>query len=284
MSLVMVVLIGVVLVAATIAWFVMRNMPGIQKLALETDGMQTLDVDVKIQPYTVDLEQEDTVYSDIYTNEELKTSGYATLSSDNVHYDITRMSLSVAGKNAEVRIDMGQKEMNSLESGKLAPGAYGMVTFYIESNANRLNGYRIQVQPELIYAADTYEEERKQELKQLAEDHIRFYKDCRVDESDANVRTYSGRVLCGEGRGLTGKLDFGSEKTVVLYWYWPYEYTDIPAEPENVTAGEITPPISSATSHDVESYDLGDTKLGNYVTDIRFSFAVTGEIYESTSE
>lgn len=281
MSLVMVVLAGVVIVTGTIAWFVIKNMPRIENLKLETDGLPALCVDVKIEPYTVDLNQEAITYSDFYTNEELKTSEYATLSSDGVNYDITRMSLAMADDNADVTICLGQEEMNSLEPNKLAPGAFGKVTFYIKSVNTVIGKYRIEVAPQPLYASDTYEEERKQELQKLVEDHIRFYKECLVDEFDPNSRTYSERILCEEGEGLEGTLVRDTEQVATIYWCWPYEYTDIPAE--SVSGGNGMPTVYSTTSTDVESYDLGDTQIGNYVINIRFSFAVIGEEYESVS-
>lgn len=116
-------------------------------------------------------------------------------------------------------------------------------------------------------------------MEELVKDHIRFYKSCQEDVADENLRTYSGRIWCQQGQGLEGDLFSGQEQMVTLYWCWHYEYTDIPVE--ETGNGDLSE--SSSTSYDIESYDLGDTKIGNYVTDIRFFFAVIGEAYESVS-
>lgn len=269
MSITMVIITVFLLVAATVAWFT-RNAPvGLNALGLKTDELDILYVDVRIEPYSVDLSQETVRYSDILTNEQLRYSVYAS-PEQNGRYQLTRMSLNLAEKTEGVVIDLGQPALNSIEAGKLGPGSYGQVTFWIMSKNGMNNGYRLSVEPKLSYTSNrAFAETEKQELEALVADHIRFYE--QREGSSGNYRYLSpvGYGTSAEA-GKKDSLVAGEEKEVMLYWSWFYEYTDIPQQDGTAI---------SATSSDIESYDLGDTKIGNYVTQISFDFTVTGEEY-----
>ncbi len=274
MSISMIAVCTFLLVMGTVAWFT-RNAPvRLTQMNLRTDSIEVLYVDVKILPYQVDLNQEDTVYSEMMSNAQLRDSGFAELAEDGVHYDITRMSLGLAGAMEDVDIDMGQQELNSIEEDKLGPGAYGQVVFYIKSVNTMATSYRLHIQPELTFAeTHVMDDELRAELRELAADHIRFY----GTREDAGVNSfiYGSRIRYEETEngptGIAGSLTPGVEEEVVAYWCWPYEYTYIPLDTEDVSA-----PVST-TSYDIESYDLGDTKIGNYIPEIKFHFAVTGD-------
>lgn len=261
------------LVIATVAWFTMNKPVTIDQMQLRTADMGTLYVDVKILPYEVDLNQENIIYSEMMSNAQLKESGYATLAADGIHYQITRMSLNKAQQLSDVTIDMGHQKLNSIERDKLGPGAYGNVVFYIKSMNKLCTSYQLEINPKLTYAEHiTMTEEKKEELQNLVCDHIRFYGS--RSGSAAGGYAYSDRIIyegtSSEAEGIVGTLVPEEEKEVEVYWYWPYEYTDIPSD---------STPVST-TSTDIESYDLGDTSIGNYVSDITFAFTVTGDLYE----
>lgn len=272
MSLSMIAICAFLIVLGTVAWFTMDEPVMLRQMGMETDDIGVLYVDVKILPYSVNLDQENVRYSDMLSNQELKNSSYATPAGDG-SYSITRMSLNLANSMEDVQIDMGQQRLYSIEEGKLGPGAYGQVVFYIKSVNEINNSYRLMVQPELTYLDSPFmTEELKAELKELVYDHIRFYGQRR--QTGVNEYDYSDRIAYEEGDdgspGIEGTLSPGQEKEVTAYWCWPYEYGYIPADSD---------PVSS-TSSDTVSYDLGDTKIGNYVPQIDFTFTVTGDSYE----
>lgn len=274
MSISMIAVCTFLLVMGTVAWFTMNDPVRLTQLHLRTDGIEALYVDVKILPYQVDLNQEETVYSDMMSNAELRDSGFAQQAEDGVHYNITRMSLGLAGSTEDVDIDMGQQELNSIEENKLGPGAYGQVVFYIKSMNALGISYRLHIQPELTFTENyAMDDELKEELRELAADHIRFYGT--REDAGVNSFTYGSRIRYegaeNSSPGIAGSLTPGVEQEVVAYWCWPYEYQYIPRDTEDVSA-----PVST-TSHDMESYDLGDTKIGNYIPEIKFHFAVTGD-------
>lgn len=269
MSIIMVIVTVVLLVAATVAWFTRNDQVGLKDFGLKTDEPDIFYVDVRIEPYSVDLSQETVCYSDILTNEQLRSSAYAS-PEQNGNYQITRMSLNLAEKTEGVVIDLGQPTQNSIEVGKLGPGSYGQTTFWIMSKNGMNNGYRLLVEPKLSYTSNrAFAESEKKELEALVADHIRFYG--KREGSSGDYR-YLSPVEYGASAdaGRKDTLIAGQEKEVTLYWNWFYEYTDIPVQDGAVP---------STTSSDIESYDLGDTKIGNYVTQISFDFTVTGEEY-----
>ena len=282
MSFIMIILICFLIVAGTAASFLLNEPAGVEGLNLKIDDIGMLHVDVKIEPYTVNLKQTGTQYSDILTNAELINSEYAVLSGDGQSYDITRMSLQLVetlkeqGEN--VIIDMGQPKLNSIEDEKLGPGAYGEVVFYILSLNEMNTTYSIQIEPVISLIQNrNINDDTKEELNELVADHIRFYEQRKTDATNKNVKTYNNRILYYESantpNGFYGVITPTREEQVTLYWCWPYEYTDIPED------GEA---IQSTTSYDIESYDLGDTKIGNFVTNISFNFNVTGDLYQET--
>lgn len=273
MSLSMIIICAFLIVVGTVAWYTMNEPVMLRQMGMETDDIGVLYVDVKILPYQADLDQENIRYSDMLSNQELKNSSYAALAADGSHYNITRMSLSLANSMEDVKIDMGQQRLYSIEEDKLGPGAYGQVIFYIKSVNEINNAYRLMVQPELTYTDHPYmTDSLKAELKELVYDHIRFYG--QRQQTGVNEFSYSDRIAYEEGDdgmpGIEGTLTPGQEQEVTAYWCWPYEYQYIPADSNPV----------STTSNDIESYDLGDTKIGNYVPQIDFTFTVTGDLYE----
>ena len=100
-----------------------------------------------------------------------------------------------------------------------------------------------------------------------------------------------------ETTGLTGKVSVNSstdEQFVTIYWYWPYEYTDIPGYGIKDYNSPIYNPWSTSTEENVdvivyegryssslsekeriEAYDWDDTKIGNYVSALNFHFEVS---------
>ena len=57
-------------------------------------------------------------------------------------------------------------------------------------------------------------------------------------------------------------------KEVILYWYWPYEYGDVPDK-------------TTISAKNTREYDLQDTMIGNYIESIGFTFEVEGNMNEN---
>lgn len=67
--------------------------------------------------------------------------------------------------------------------------------------------------------------------------------------------------------GITGVITLGEETEIVLYWYWPYEYDDVPDK-------------TQISAQNEREYDLNDTVIGNYIQSIGFTFVVEGNTDE----
>lgn len=165
---------------------------------------------------------------------------------------------------ANAVIDMGLQQLANIETNKIGPGAFGEVHFYITSDVSSFNGYTISVTPNYKVVGGN-----GAEVMKLAGEHIKFYAS-KTENSYANEIPY--REVNGLMTGLSGKLETGteeeSETEVVLYWYWPYEYQDVPNK-------------AVISAKDSREYDLQDTKIGNYIESIGFTFEVEGNMNEN---
>lgn len=110
---------------------------------------------------------------------------------------------------------------------------------------------------------------------------------------DASVTNDTSEAKAIEKTGLTGTVSASnneSEQYVTIYWYWPYEYTDIPgyniesynspiynpwSVVEDIVTYENKYSSSLSEAERIESYDWDDTKIGNYVTALNFHFEVS---------
>ena len=172
------------------------------------------------------------------------------------------------------------------------------------------------------------EEEAKQYLLDIVKSHIKFYakkttdenkniysevilydEECAfnyhdstypsvgitVDNSEENMLIYGERVT-KEGMAPEHYFRFGMKKyieenrieTLELYWYWPYEYTDIPACLEKDNSDSVfyeeykkytdlkTPDKTDAVTkaEQIEAYDRDDTYIGNYISELMFHFDI----------
>ena len=68
--------------------------------------------------------------------------------------------------------------------------------------------------------------------------------------------------------GLEGELLADAETEVILYWYWPYEYAEVPNK-------------SNISAKNTREYDLQDTMIGNYIESVGFIFEVEGNVNEN---
>lgn len=151
-------------------------------------------------------------------------------------------------------------------------------------------------------------------LRKLVQGHILFFekKVPLLDEDGEPITDKNGNELyeyqdplikMADGtyalRSKEGELVFnetehiGKEKKVTIYWYWPYEYADIPTELkqeiENETYQNQYYPYffvaSNNSSRDGLSqlYDYADTRIGTYVKSMQMHLKVDGYHHEETS-
>lgn len=164
-----------------------------------------------------------------------------------------RMEMSKVDESG-ASIDLALSKLINIEENKLGPGAFGEVHIYISSASANYTGYTIKIIPNCDLIEDGDEE-----ALELAKEHIRFYAAKNEDEY--------AQLIPYEIDGVRDTIAFGEQKEVVLYWYWPYEYEDVPDQTE-------------ISAKDEREYDLQDTVIGNYIQSIGFTFVVEGNTDE----
>jgi len=203
------------------------------------------------------------------------------------------------GDNIKYSIDLDIAKQENIEDNTLAPGAYGTVKFKILSKTSRTTGYAISVTPS-IELIDGYENIgsglTEEEFKKLVESHLKFYATYDDDSKEyEDVIPYSDECLFlyNEFKGIKGDVNENEIKYVTLYWYWPYEFTDIPKSLDiynedsdfyeefkkytfstMINEKEEIVNIRREISESIEAYDWDDTYIGNYVQSLKFHFDV----------
>lgn len=85
------------------------------------------------------------------------------------------------------------------------------------------------------------------------------------ETQESLIQTKAAPTVTAEG--ITGVITSGEETEIVLYWYWPYEYDDVPDK-------------AQISAQNEREYDLNDTVIGNYIQSIGFTFVVEGNTDE----
>lgn len=255
---VMCLLLAIVSVAATYGWYAVNNSAKAYGLELQAKGTGgTGDIKVAVVSGGPD------IMSDSFTQIELKD-----------------------GKKA-AQVSFPPTEFTNVEKGKIAPGAYGEVKFYITAMAENVHSYAIKVQ--LQYEPDvtgltTEQQEKVEEIKKIIGDHITVYKTKYTDTNGVvkfkePLTYYQGNPESqNDGTAATGALPYNVEEQAVLYWVWNYELTDIP-DYQNIS--RFFPDGSTdeaAKWKAVRQYDEEDTLLGNYLKegDIKLNIYIEG--------
>ena len=195
-----------------------------------------------------------------------------------------RMDMSQVDANG-ASIDLALSKLINIEENKLGPGAFGQVHIFISSRSATYTSYDIKIIPncDLVENGD-------EEVLSLAKEHICFYA-VKTEEGYEQLIPYAQMTATQDvleedttesdvvavaisveedeltADGITGTIEDGEETEVVLYWYWPYEYEDVPDKTK-----------ISATNE--REYDLQDTVIGNYIQSIGFTFVVEGKTDE----
>jgi len=156
--------------------------------------------------------------------------------------------------------EIGLEDLINVENGKMAPGVFGDVTFYVtpEEGVTRCAVVPVvQIQqgtgtwyPDII--GGTEGDDTIQELCEQVGRHISFYSDeamtAEITEGNPYVLTWSTI----------------EEKTAVIYWKWHYEYPFTTEQNETLSAGEKKALI--------DLYDIEDTNIGKNVSNMKFYF------------
>lgn len=191
------------------------------------------------------------------------------------------------GDNVSYKIDMNLVDQDNILKKTFAPGAYGKVVFKILSRTSIIKGYKIRITPSIKAAAglsNTASGLTEDDLLNLVKSHIKFYATLDNDNNEyKDVIMYDKECMYNNGTdytdGLEGGIDEDEVKYVTLYWYWPYEYTDIPASLDITnTTGKFYEEFKKYTGKTenecIEEYDWDDTYIGNFVEKLTFHFDV----------
>lgn len=179
--------------------------------------------------------------------------------------------------NGGKKIDIGLADLTNIEEGKIAPGAFGEIHFYVTADSPYYSGCQMEIEPsyKLIDNIDNLSGVvTSDELKKIINDHILFFTDRTVDNNDNTIK-YSGK-LSVEGNSsileISRSLTTNKEEEIVLYWYWPYDYNEmLPYIDENSSVGQ-----EGSLEENIRQYDVYDTLIGNYLESITLSFNIKG--------
>ena len=188
------------------------------------------------------------------------------------------------GDNVKYTIDLNIVAQDNIEENTFAPGAYGKVEFQLKSNTSLVDGYSIQITPS-IEVNEKYVETSlsEEDLFELVKMHIKFYAVNDSGNYSKVIPYYDENAINIDECKLTGDLSEGVWEDVTLYWYWPYEYTNVPDKDNEDSPVydeyEKYRELNTLTEQ-IEAYDWDDTYIGNYVEKLNFHFDVEGNRYE----
>ncbi len=253
LSAVMCMLLAVVLVSATYGWYAVKNSTKAYGLELKTGGTGAIKVAIK--------------------------PGGEDIMSDPQLVKITENDVKIACIPIEL-LTFSNLEEDTLHPGKskIAPGAYGPMTFYITSLAENVRSYAIKAQIVYNPVSDQITDDQKKKVEAIINDHITVYQTQYTENGIVKFKdpiTYYTKET-SDGTEAKGPLEYNVEKKVQLYWVWNYELTDIPNYQSisrfPTSAGNDGETIRRA----VRQYDEEDTLLGNCIKDIQFNVYIEG--------
>lgn len=208
----------------------------------------------------------------------LRTGGTGGLKVATVPGGEDIMSDSKRPKTAEgvPIISINLKDFKNVQSGRIAPGTYSEMPFYITALSDNIKSYSIKVKLEYEPSAAVPNDERIQ-IEKMIRDHISVYAQ-KYTDAEGIVRFRDPLAYFEKEKdrvtAATGPLETNREMYAPIYWVWNYELTDIPnwQRQESLARFRAYPDTASA----VRAYDIEDTMLGNYVDDIWFRVYIEG--------
>lgn len=240
LSAVMCILLAVVLATATTAWYAINNSTRAYGLELKLAGIGGIKVATKAGG------------EDIMSDPSLPRN----------EEDIPIISINL-------------KDFENIQTGRIAPGAYGPMPFYITALAQNIKSYSIKVQMEYRPSSAKVTEGQREQIEAMIRDHISVYENMYTDGSGivrfSDPLTYYVEET-DEVTAAEGPLQYDEEVLAEIYWVWNYELTDIP------NYQDIDRFRGMDTRKAVRAYDEEDTILGNYIDDIWFNVYIEGRL------
>lgn len=326
MSYVMLVIVMIAVIAATVAWFFYFNSAAVNNMSLTTASSDSLKIELKQgeknnNPNYVELKEgeEDTVlaYLDMPVFDNVES------------YEIT-----IGEDNEENQGEASGSTKKRVN--KMAPGVYGSLTIRLTPLAEQINRYRISAKTIYDYIDSlpvVMEENVPAEgqtdpnvimLQNLCKGHLLFFGDRVPRTLDGNGNatdtvtidsgshpvsefTHNSKYVfvnpITEDTPLEGTLTWnestneGEPKEITIYWYWPYEYTNLSDAIKNSIA--LQPGESDVLANKTrlqyfdkdkleemnhgtgsyaegELYDYADTRIGTFVEKIKLQLKVEG--------
>ena len=300
LTIIMITVTIVLLIGATVAWFLGNKPVTIKNFMQQAGEMDKLNVKMAVLP--------DETASGGSENQGSDTDNQEEQGSQNQGEGITYWLMSDINNMGKV-IDIDLAKLTNIEDGKLGPGSFGTIKFEISTTSSEVMNYIICIKPEIEVADgdNVTSQVTKEELQKLVEMHIKFYAKYDDTKSSTPNMAYSevipyadstseeGNVMFASLKGLKGSVSSNKVEYITIYWYWPYEYTDIPGygnenfsstiyNPWKTTGDENSPgeydaryPKDLSLDEKIEKYDIDDTKIGNYVTNLKLHFEVCAE-------
>ena len=175
---------------------------------------------------------------------------------------------------------IGLEKLTNIEDGKMAPGAFGEVKFWVTPLKKDVE--KCQIIPSVVLnledcmdedsnaeegSADDESEnngssdgEAESDIEGLVNEHIAFFSDPSMTEKYriTEIKPAEYKLEWNQDK------DNGSEKEITIYWQWYYEY------PFNKNGDDAL--SVSAKEEKIRQYDLEDTKIGNEVDKMSFHF------------
>ena len=288
LTIIMITVTTLLIIGATVAWFLGNRPVTIRNYFQQAGGIEGFEVKMAIVPPGDGSSVTDANIEEV---------------DDITYYTMNAIDIN----NKEIDVDLA--ELINIEEGKLAPGSYGTIKFKINTTTETAMNYVIRITPD-INVVEGVTEEDKEELLDLVQNHIKFYAIKDTDEATTNPTNVYQKVIpyYYENKtdttditktGLTGTATNAEIEYVTIYWYWAYEYTDIPGYNVENYNSTIYNPWSKKTETDengnnisvtlyeekyssrlseaarIEAYDWDDTKIGSYVTSLNFHFEVS---------
>lgn len=288
MSYVMFIVVFVAVTAVTVAWFSSMQVTRLTNLSLTTASSDVIRVALKSGGEDVlSLEQKGELVT-VDCNMPL----FSNISSSTTTSD-------------------GQEDTTK---NQMAPGVYGEFHLYLTPLQKSINRYRITPQILLNYMDGSVDQinehglivepsiQRNKEVSHLVKGHILFYAGReQLSTENGNQYIYTNQIT--ETTPYIGELHYdnelqeGTESELVLYWYWPYEYDDIPGETKTKIGSDdafynkenfydrdklqdMEQGVASYTQEQL--YDYADTKIGTYISSLKMHLKVDG--YHEDSE
>ena len=294
----------VVLFGATVAWYIAPTPASIENVDLNVDDLGDLYVWVKVEDEAA-AEEGGALQEGLSSNEGINTGSSGDGRDEEGYVKLQEVGI---GDDLHYSIDMNIVEQENIAKHTLAPGAYGEVKYKINSKTDMIKGYRITINPEIKVTQTGINVPEEDKLMDLVKSHIKFYAKYENgeyinpimygDECIFDFDNQSGNSGNQEDtgsymqdtleeinpmytyrKGLVGEIEKDDLLYVTLYWYWPYEFVDIPeclniADENSIFYEEFKKYKDKPADENIENYDWDDTYIGNYVTNLVFHFDV----------